>query len=72
MSRLIKVVPPNIAVAEDSGVSSYRTQIVSLAVAQRPDGTAILTLRIGPEEADLLLEPDLRCHLASMLGEARP
>lgn len=72
MSKLIKVVPPSVAVAADGGVSSYRTQIVSLTVTQRPDGTAILTLRVGREEADLLLDPDLRCHLASMLSEACP
>lgn len=72
MSRLITVFPPHVAVADAVGVSSYRTQIVSLEVAQRDDGTTVLTLGVGRDEASMVLTPELRAHLISLLGEARP
>lgn len=69
MSRLITVPPPGLAVTHNDGLSSYRTEMVSLDVEQDAEGLR-LVVTIGVVSAALILDVAAQTHLAALLSVA--
>lgn len=64
---LITVPPPGRATPDTLGLSSYRTEVVSVEVHRRGPGDVVLDLQIGAAQARLDLNEAAQRHLAALL-----